>query len=95
MWTLALVSLLAADPEFSVSGTVVGPDGKPLAGVDVGPMEIRALAVNLPPDRGFGKRARSDAAGNFTLEGLPAASYAVGASTKAPPGARCRGCGAR
>jgi Carboxypeptidase regulatory-like domain len=85
MLTVLLLSLTLAAPEFSVSGKVVGPDGKPLAKVSVSPVELHPPGTLEPENRGWGRGGNTNAKGEFTFK-LPAGNYALVASTKAPKG---------
>ena len=58
----AVVDRVAQGPTTPLSGTVVGPDGEPVAGADV---LLAGMPVYDPP---ILARGRSDAEGRFTLE---------------------------
>lgn len=70
----------------TISGKVSGPDGKPLAGAVVRaiPMAQRATGMmrGAPPDVPKAVVGKTDASGEFKLEGLTGSSFAVRAESK-------------
>lgn len=71
---------IVLSPGASVAGTVVGPDGRPIAGAAVG----RAAAEGELPWTGgtSTERTTSDGAGRFELSELPAGPFALEAKAK-------------
>jgi protocatechuate 3,4-dioxygenase beta subunit len=67
-------------PNSRIEGTVVGPDGQPVAGA-----MVRATVPTVSPDFAIGSLARTDAQGHYTLSGLPPSSYTIASNFAARP----------
>ncbi len=67
-----------------VEGTVVGPDGAPIAGVSVRMFGTGPAASSADLSFVLGSSAVSDAQGRFALTGVPPGAYSIQARTSGP-----------
>lgn len=71
-------------PATGLSGQVVGPAGRPVAGISVEAMPLAPLSRG----RLVGGSARTDLSGRFAISGLPAGQYRIGVNLSMGPGDR-------